>query len=42
MKVFVTRRLPKTVMGRLEKANEISELRVNPLDRVLTRDELEE
>ena len=42
MKVFVTRRLPKTVMGRLEKANEISELRVNPHDRVLTRDELEE
>ena len=29
-------------MGRLEKANEITELRVNPHDRTLTRDELEE
>ncbi|HIM33611.1 MAG: D-glycerate dehydrogenase [Methanobacteriota archaeon] len=42
MKVLVTRRLPETVMGRLEKANEITELRVNPHDRTLTRDELEE
>ncbi len=42
MKVFVTRRLPEAVMGRLEKANEITELRVNPHDRTLTRDELEE
>ena len=42
MKVFVTRLLPDTVMGRLELSKEISELRVNREDRPLTRKELED
>jgi len=39
-KLFVTRRLPARAMDKLEQAPEISELRVNPHDRLLTRDEL--
>ena len=42
MKVFVTRLLPDTVMGRLELSKEISELRVNREDRPLSRKELED
>ena len=42
MKVFVTRLLPDTIMGRLELSKEISELRVNREDRPLSRKELED
>lgn len=41
-KVFVTRRLPPLCMEKLENAPEITELKVNPHDRPMTRAELEE
>ena len=41
-KVFVTRLLPDRGMKMLREAPEISEVRVNPHDRVIARDELEE
>jgi hypothetical protein len=41
-KVFVTREIPPASMDILKKCPLISEIKVNPHDRVLTRQELEE
>ncbi|HID08140.1 MAG TPA: D-glycerate dehydrogenase [Armatimonadetes bacterium] len=39
-KVFVTRLLPEPALEKLRHAEEVSEMRVNPHDRVLTQEEL--
>lgn len=36
-KVFVTRRIPEDALEALRKAPEVAEVRVNPENRVLTR-----
>jgi lactate dehydrogenase-like 2-hydroxyacid dehydrogenase len=41
-KVFVTRRIPEDALKVLREAPEVAEVRVNPENRVLTRQELEE
>lgn len=39
-KVFVTRMLPEAAIEKLRSASEVAEVRINPHDRAMTRDEL--